>query len=190
MAEQFTQNKPLVAAAYRFSSLVPKPQRSPKAFDVNAYQGLGSGSMGTDASTPQFTPASFKNLGTITTPYGGQTRFEAQHPAVDIANKIGTPIPSFVSGTVTDVAQGKRQGDKGYGNYVVVTDAQGNKHRYSHLNKAFVRIGEKVQRGRTIGQMGNTGSTYSQHGGTGSHLDYRIMDAYNKYVNPMRFNYF
>lgn len=186
MAEQFTQNKPLVAAAYRMGEFAP-PRRSSKAFDVNAYSGLGS--MSTEGSTPAMTPASFKSLGAITTPYGGQTRFEASHPAIDIANKIGTPVPAFSGGVVTDVVSGKKQGDKGYGNYVVVTDAQGNKHRYSHLYKSFVRVGQRVSRGGRVGLIGNSGQTYSTSGGTGAHLDYRIMDAYNKYVNPMRFNY-
>jgi len=34
---------------------------------------------------------------------------------------------------------------------------------------------------------GNTGAAYSTSGGTGSHLDYRIKDAYDRYVKPSRF---
>lgn len=126
-------------------------------------------------------------LGSITTKYGGGTRYEKFHPAVDIANKIGTPIPSFTPGKVTEVATGRRQGDKGYGNYVIVTDAQGNKHRYSHLHQSYVRVGDVLNPKDVLGTMGNTGSTYSNTGGTGSHLDYRILDAYGRYVNPSKY---
>lgn len=127
----------------------------------------------------------FKGLGSLTTGFGDTTRYEKFHPAIDIANKIGTPIPAFTPGTVVSVSTGKKQGDKGYGNSVIVVDADGNKHRYSHLHKVFVKVGQKVGSGQQLATMGNTGSTYSPSGkGTGSHLDYRIVDAYNKAVNP------
>jgi murein DD-endopeptidase MepM/ murein hydrolase activator NlpD len=129
----------------------------------------------------------YGSLGTITTPYQGSTRYESTHPGIDIANKIGTNIPSTVSGKVTDVVTGKTQGAPGYGNYVIITDAQGNQHRYSHLTGAYVQVGQNVSQGSTIGTMGNTGQTYSLHGGTGSHLDYRIKDMYGKYINPYNF---
>ena len=145
----------------------------------------------TNAPTPQ----SYKNLntnfnkiGAITTGYGDSTRYEKFHPAIDIANKIGTPVPSFVPGKVTEVVTGKKHGDKGYGNYVIVTDANGDKHRYSHLSQSFVRVGDSIGKGQQIGAIGDTGSTYSNSGkSTGAHLDYRIVDAYGKAVNP--YNY-
>jgi murein DD-endopeptidase MepM/ murein hydrolase activator NlpD len=127
------------------------------------------------------------NLGTVTTPYGGNTKYEATHPGIDIANEIGTKIPSFTQGKVTEIVRGQGQGSPGYGNYIIVTDPQGNRHRYSHLNKEFVTVGQEVKRGSVLGDMGNTGQTYSVSGGTGSHLDYRIKDMYNKYVNPLTF---
>ena len=139
-------------------------------------------------STPQMSgnvSPDISKLGTQTTGWGESTRYEKFHPAVDIANKPDTPIPSFIQGTVTSVVTGKKQGDNGYGNYVIVTDAQGNKHRYSHLHQAYVKVGQKVGSGQQLGTMGNSGSTYSPSGkGTGTHLDYRIVNAYNKYVNP------
>lgn len=148
-----------------------------------------------DRTASSYMPEPWKGLGTMTTPYGGSTEYEpgGKHYAIDIASPIGTPIPSNVSGTVTEVVEGKKQfvgnnpQDKGYGNYVIVTDRYGNKHRYSHLNKSWVKVGQKVQPGAQLGEMGNTGSSYSLHGGTGSHLDYRIADAYNKYMSPLTY---
>jgi len=126
-------------------------------------------------------------LGTITTQYGSSTKFEGNHPGVDIANKIGTQIPSFEGGKVLRVDQGFKQGDKGFGNSVIVQDAQGNKFRYSHLNKSYVKVGDVLSRGQVLGEIGNSGSTYSTSGGTGSHLDLRIRDAYGKLVDPLSF---
>lgn len=124
-------------------------------------------------------------LGAITTTWGDSTRYEKFHHAVDVANKPGTPIPAFTGGTVTSVETGKKQGDNGFGNNIIVTDAQGNKQRYSHLHQAYVKVGQKVGAGQPLGTMGNSGSTYSPSGkGTGTHLDYRIVDAYNNYINP------
>ena len=131
------------------------------------------------APTPQ-SGGSLSSLGTLTTPFGGSTRYEAQHPGVDIANKPGTPVSDFVPGRVTE--SGFNQ--NGFGNSIVITDAQGAKHRYSHLLNRYVRVGDQVTAGQQIGTMGNTGNTYSESGGTGTHLDYRIVDAYNRYVNP------
>lgn len=131
--------------------------------------------------------SSLNQMGTVTTPYGGKTRLEKFHPGLDVANDIGTPIPAFAPGVVVDAATGKKQGDAAYGNYVVIKDAQGNLHRYSHLSNEYVKVGDVVQKGQTLGAMGNTGQSYSTSGGTGSHLDYRIKTAANKYLNPNTF---
>ena len=130
----------------------------------------------------------FKDLGTMTVPYGGSTRYENVHPGVDIANKIGTDINSFSGGTVTDMRTGMGRTTKpSFGNYVIVTDPQGAKHRYSHLNQSWVKVGQEVQAGDRLGAMGNSGSVYSNSGGDGSHLDYRIRDAFNKYIDPSKY---
>jgi len=136
----------------------------------------------------------YGNLGTVTTMPAGtadprytRTRGEARHPGIDIGNKIGTPVPTFAPGRVSEVVSGKKQGDKAYGNYVVVTDNAGNKHRYSHLSQSWVKVGQQLGKGTPVGAMGNTGQSYSLHGGTGSHLDYRIKDAYGKYINPLTY---
>jgi len=124
------------------------------------------------------------SLGTVTTRFGDSTRYEASHPAIDIANKIGTKIPSFVEGKVIAEETGRKQGDAGFGNNITIQDSSGNKHRFSHLNSEWVKVGDTVKKGQLIGEMGNSGSTYSTSGGTGSHLDYRVRDAYGKYINP------
>lgn len=128
----------------------------------------------------------FTPNGRITTPFGGSTTQEPFHPAVDIANKMGTPIPSTVKGVVTMADYGHKQGENNFGNSVIVTDADGNQHRYSHMNQGYVKMGQPVAQGQPIGEFGNTGATYSPSGmGDGTNLDYRIVDAYGQYKNPM-----
>lgn len=148
---------------------------------------------------PLTTPSSFKtlkrglpealnSLGTITTDYGGSTKYEKSHPGIDIANVAGTPVSDFVEGTVTATSTGHIHGEKGFGNQVIITDNQGNKHQFSHLQNIYVKPGQAVKKGETIATIGDTGSTYSpKKRGTGAHLDYRIVDAYNKYVSPYQY---
>jgi len=186
-------SKPLIETANKLGSTLPPKRRqvpisqpaptsqyaSPKAIDMSQYSNLSKQMRGNAPSVGQ--------MGAISTQYGGSTNYEKFHPGVDIANKMGTPVYSTVQGKVTDVVSGRKQGEKGFGNYVMVTDDKGNKHRYSHLSNSFVKVGDVIPRGYVYGTMGDTGSTYSTNGGDASHLDYRIQDAYNKYVNPMTF---
>ena len=134
-------------------------------------------------------PIDTRKIGPTTTPYGGKTAYEKFHPGLDIAAPIGTKQPAFKGGKVTEVVTGKKQtpNTPSYGNYVIVTDREGNKWRYSHLNRTWLQTGQEVQSGEILGEIGNTGSTYSTHGGTGAHLDLRIQDAYGKWVNPAKF---
>ncbi len=125
------------------------------------------------------------DVGVVTTPFGGATRYENFHPAVDIAMKKGTPIPSPISGQVVDAVGGKRQGDEGYGNLVTVQTPNGDRHQFGHLQMPAVMPGQQIQKGQLVGTLGNSGGSYSPSGqGDGSHLDYRITDAYRRYKNP------
>jgi murein DD-endopeptidase MepM/ murein hydrolase activator NlpD len=149
---------------------------------------------------PQQRYSNLSKLGNITVPYGGSTRYEQFHPGIDIANVKGTPINAPASGVVTpinapasgvvtDAVGGKVQGDKDYGNTLIIKDKKGNKHRLSHLEQLNVRPGQQVVAGQTpVGTMGNSGSAYSPSGrGDGTHLDYRLVTAYGKYKNPMTY---
>ena len=178
-----TRENPLFQEALKTSYDIGERKRaaSPKSVNVSQYKNLPSS---TQPTSPQPRSA---NFGTVTVPYGGSTRYEKFHPGIDIANKIGTPIPASLGGIVREVVTGKKQGDPGYGNYVIVEDKYGGKHRYSHLHNSYVKVGDTVSRGQVVGPMGNTGSTYSLHGGSGSHLDYRIKDMYGRYVNPTQY---
>lgn len=162
-------------------------KRPPKAVDTSRFSGIASAVKSGVPEQKQYITPSMEKLGALTVDYGGSTRYEKFHPGLDLAANIGTPIPAWTGGRVSEVVSGKRQGDPAFGNYVIVTDKDGNKHRYSHLQNNYVNIGDEIKRGRVIGGMGNTGQTYSVSGGDASHLDYRIRDLYGKYVSPYQF---
>lgn len=160
------------------SSLGPRPSKRQYAqsgtISSPANYSALSGKVSTELS----------KLGRVSVPYGGGTKYEKFHPAIDIANKFGTPIPFYSSGKVTEVVTGKRQGDPWSGNYVVVQDNDGNKWRYSHLSSSYVKVGDTVQKGQVAMAMGNSGYTYSSSGGDASHLDLRIRNFAGKYISP------
>jgi len=139
------------------------------------------------APAPQAAPAfNAQSLGTVTTKPGEQTAFEKGHQGLDIAGPEGQKVPAFQPGKVTEVKTGQPRGS-GYGNSVIIVDEFGNKHRYSHLRNAWVRVGDTVQQGQSVGEQGRTGATYSPSGGNPSHIDYRAFDSLGRYLNPTQF---
>jgi len=179
-----TQNQTfnaLTDASYSLGKSLP--QKKP----VQSFKNLSNVAKTTIPNTAQ-NYEEFKKLGAMTTQYGGSTNYEEFHPGVDLAAPTGTEVPAFAEGKVTDVRTGVgKTTSPSFGNYVIVTDPSGAKHRYSHLSQSWVKVGDTVTQGQKLGAIGATGSVYSQSGGDPSHLDYRIMDAYNKYVNPSQY---
>ena len=102
-------------------------------------------------------------------PFTGQL---AMHEGLDFVAEVGSPIVATAAGTVTRSAW-----DPSYGNVVEVTHIEGFTTRYAHLSKRLVDVGQKVQRGETIAQLGNTGRS------TGPHLHYEIMRN-ERILNP------
>lgn len=172
-------NRILKNAGYGVPASSPRTLKGLKAIPKKR----GTGGPGTDLGLPK----TLTSLGKKTTDYGGKTRYEGMHPGVDFANARGTPIPSVVSGTVTGVDPGHAPGENNFGNRVEITDGAGMKHMYSHLDKIATAVGQKVNPGQVVATMGDTGSAYSPTGGDASHLDYRIVNHYNKYVNPHQY---
>jgi len=98
-----------------------------------------------------------------------------RHTAVDIANKVGTPLYAADSGTVEFAGW-----SNGYGNNVVINHGNGMKTRYAHASKLFVKVGEKVTRGEQIAAMGSTGWS------TGPHIHFEVMVNGVK-LNPLNY---
>lgn len=103
-------------------------------------------------------------------PFHGRLAF---HGGLDIAAAPGTPILVTADGIVKEVG---RKG--GYGNYVLVSHADGSESMYNHLQRAETRVGARVIQGQVIARLGSTGRS------TGPHLDYRIKQGSHK-IDPM-----
>jgi murein DD-endopeptidase MepM/ murein hydrolase activator NlpD len=86
------------------------------------------------------------------------------HMGTDYGAPVGTPVQSIGSGHV--VFAGRKGGE---GNMVQVAHANGYETMYLHLSRMFVRAGERIEIGKTIGLVGSTGLS------TGPHLDFRIL---------------
>lgn len=95
------------------------------------------------------------------------------HTGLDIAAPGGTPIYSVMKGTVTFAGWHNQ-----YGNYVDITDKLGNKSRYAHCSKLLVTIGQNVEKGEVIAEVGTTGNS------TGNHLHIEIFQGGNR-INPL-----
>ena len=86
------------------------------------------------------------------------------HMGTDYGAPVGTPVQTIGSGRV--VFAGRKGGE---GNLVQIAHSDGYETMYLHLSRMYVRGGEHVEIGKTIGLVGSTGLS------TGPHLDFRIL---------------
>lgn len=107
--------------------------------------------------------------------------FHRGHYALDIANKLKTPIYAVADGLVIQADEGWNYG---FGNYVIIDHGGGVETLYAHNSKLMVRAGDRVKTGELIALMGNTGNVW---GPTGIHLHFELHIRGRK-VNPA--NYF
>ena len=102
-------------------------------------------------------------------PLSGEVKF---HYGTDFAAWTGTDILCFADGTVSFVGE-----DTGYGNYLVVSHANGCRTLYAHCSEILVSSGENVTAGQVIARVGATGQV------TGPHLHFELMQN-DVYLNP------
>ena len=127
----------------------------------------------------RYTPSIWPCSGMISSPYGIRfhpifnTKFF--HPAIDIANKKGTPIVATADGVVAFAGW-----MRGYGNVIAIE--HGHKYRtvYAHLAKMLVKKGEFVTKGQEIAKMGSTGRS------TGPHVHYEL-HLNKRPINPRKY---
>ncbi len=112
------------------------------------------------------------NLYMVTSPYGNRSL--GYHKGIDISgpSASGKLVVAGAAGTITEA--GWNTG--GYGNYVVINHGNGVETLYAHMldNSLMVNPGDVVQKGQTIGRVGNTGYSF------GAHLHFEVR------VNGMR----
>ena len=99
----------------------------------------------------------------------------SMHTGYDIRAPHGTPAFATARGVVVSAGY-----DGEYGNSVVVDHGGGVQTRFAHLSKIDVKSGQTVERGKTVGRVGNTGRS------TGSHLHYEVL-VNGQPVNPAKY---
>lgn len=90
-------------------------------------------------------------------------RFE-NHQGIDFAAPTGTPIYASGAGIVTKAGWGN-----GYGQYVEINHGNGYLTRYGHASQLHVQVGDRVNSGELIANVGCTGRC------TGPHLHYEVV---------------
>ena len=112
--------------------------------------------------------------GVFTSGYG--IRWGRMHYGIDVAGPIGTPILAAAQGTVTYA-----DWNGGYGYLVEIEHSDGSFTRYAHNHRILVLVGQQVESGEQIAEMGSTG--YS----TGPHLHFEIHVPGRGPVDPVAY---
>jgi len=127
-----------------------------------------------------FTPMGYPANYTINSLFGyrsdpirrGRVEF---HPGIDFKGRKGDAVKSTADGKV--VIAGWFQG---YGQCVKIIHKNNLETLYGHLSKVNVKVGQTVNTGQVVGQVGSTGHS------TGNHLHYEVRKN-GKPVNPKNF---
>jgi len=102
----------------------------------------------------------------VSSNFGGRTmggRAE-HHSGLDLSAPSGTPIYATGPGVVTKSGWGS-----GYGQYVEINHGNGYITRYAHASRLIARVGDRVNAGEHIANVGCTGRC------TGPHLHYEVV---------------
>jgi murein DD-endopeptidase MepM/ murein hydrolase activator NlpD len=97
------------------------------------------------------------------------------HKGIDFAAKMSDPIIAVAKGIVTFA------GTKyGYGKVVDINHGNGYTTRYAHASKLLVSVGDTVEKGFQIAEIGTSGRS------TGPHVHFEVLKNGHQ-VNPMKF---
>ena len=98
------------------------------------------------------------------------------HKGMDIVAPAGTPIYAATGGTVTCSGWDS----SGYGYKIIVKHSNGYETLYAHCSALYVKKGDTVARGETIGAVGTTGRS------TGNHLHFEVR-INGRFTDPSAF---
>ena len=102
-------------------------------------------------------------------PIQGTVKF---HYGTDFAADSGDSVSAFADGYVYAAGE-----SDSYGKYLILTHEGGFASLYAHLSEFVAHEGDMVQRGQTIGRVGQTGNA------TGPHLHFELF-LNDVYINP------
>lgn len=97
------------------------------------------------------------------------------HKGIDFASKMGGQVITVAKGVVTFA--GTRYG---YGKVIDVNHGNGYTTRYGHNSKLLVSVGDTVEKGFQIAEIGSSGRS------TGPHVHFEVLKN-GRQVNPMKF---
>jgi len=113
------------------------------------------------------------NKENITANYGERvhpiTKEKMKHSGVDLKGEVGDPVTVIEDGEVIEA-----DFDITYGNYIKVKHEVNGEviySKYGHLSKIDVKVGDLVNNGDKIGEVGATGMA------TGPHLHFEMQNA-------------
>lgn len=127
-----------------------------------------------------YTPLGLPFPGSVTSTFGhrenpfGGSNVET-HKGLDIKGPIGAPVKSMAKGEVEFA--GLRGG---FGNCIMLKHGNGFETLYGHLSKISVSVGQQIDIGQQIGNIGSTGRS------TGPHLHYEV-HLNGQQINPESF---
>lgn len=114
--------------------------------------------------------------GYVSSPFGRRvdplTGRISMHKGVDFAAKAGSDVIAVGAGVVT--FSGRRTG---YGNTVEISHPDGYVTLYAHNKRNLAQVGDLVQRGQAIAEVGSTGRS------TGNHVHFEVSHN-GQVVNP------
>lgn len=140
--------------------LVPKSETKPKKSN---YVALSKPLTSTAKSNWMINPV----------PNAVKTQGIHGYNAVDLAAPTGSPIYAVASGKVI---LSKNSGwNGGYAKYIVIEHSNGVQTLYAHNNANYITIGEWVEQGDIIGEVGSTGNS------TGPHVHFEVRGASNPF---------
>lgn len=127
-----------------------------------------------------FTPMGYPRISSFTSRFGYRSDpFSGEraeyHPGIDFKGNYGDAVKCTANGRVVSAGW-----SGGYGNCVRVKHNNGFETVYGHLSRITVKVGQKVNVGDKVGQVGSTGRS------TGAHLHYEVRQN-GKPVNPIKF---
>ena len=97
------------------------------------------------------------------------------HKGIDFASKMSDPIIAVAKGIVTFAGT-----KSGYGKVVDVNHGNGYITRYAHASRLLVSVGDTVEKGFQIAEIGSSGRS------TGPHVHFEVLKN-GRQVNPMKF---
>ncbi len=97
------------------------------------------------------------------------------HKGIDFAGKLGGQVIAVAKGVVTYA--GKRYG---YGKVIDIAHGNGYTTRYAHNSRLLVSVGDTVEKGFQIAEIGSSGRS------TGPHVHFEVLKN-GREINPVRF---